>query len=76
MDPLFPGPLFPTHGTVKADFVHAGLEGEDDQGRIVDFHALRHYADPRIMPIQGWVHAVKPIERNRFAVEAEPAPPT
>ena len=38
---LFPGPLFPTHGTVKADFVHAGLDGEDDQGRVVDFHALR-----------------------------------
>lgn len=40
-DRLFPGPLFPTHGTVKADFKHAGLDSEDDQGRVVDLHALR-----------------------------------
>jgi integrase len=40
-DRLFPGPLFPTHGTVNADFKAAGLDGEDDQGRICDFHSLR-----------------------------------
>ncbi len=40
-DPLFPGPLFPTHGTVNADLESAGLDGEDDQGRVVDFHSLR-----------------------------------
>ena len=38
---MFPGCLFPTHHTVKADLVAAGLDGEDDQGRIVDFHSLR-----------------------------------
>ncbi len=40
-DALFPGRLFPTHGTVNADLKHARLDGEDDQGRIVDFHSLR-----------------------------------
>ena len=40
-DRLFPGALFPTHGTVNADLRAAGLAGEDDQGRVVDFHSLR-----------------------------------
>ena len=40
-DRLFPGRLFPTHGTVNADLKHAGLDDEDDQGRVTDFHSLR-----------------------------------
>ena len=40
-DRVFPGRLFPTHGTFKADLVAAELDGEDDQGRIVDFHSFR-----------------------------------
>jgi integrase len=40
-DRVFPGPLFPTHGTFAADLAYAGLDGEDDQGRILDFHSLR-----------------------------------
>ncbi len=40
-DRLFPGRLFPTHGTVNADLAYAKLDGEDDQGRVVDFHSLR-----------------------------------
>lgn len=38
---LFPGRLFPTHRTFGADLEHAGLDGADDQGRVVDFHSLR-----------------------------------
>lgn len=41
-DRVFPGPLFPTHGTVARDLAYAGLAGEDDQGCILDFHALRN----------------------------------
>ena len=40
-DRVFPGRLFPTHGTFKADLKAAKLVGEDDQGRIVDFHSFR-----------------------------------
>lgn len=41
MFPQLPGRLFPTHGTVNANLVAAKLDGEDDQGRILDFHSLR-----------------------------------
>ncbi|MCA9314594.1 MAG: site-specific integrase [Planctomycetes bacterium] len=40
-DRVFPGPLFPTHGTVARDLAYAGLDGEDDQGRVLDLHSLR-----------------------------------
>ncbi len=40
-DPVFPGRLFPTHKTFQADLVAAKLDGEDDQGRLVDFHSFR-----------------------------------
>ena len=40
-DPVFPGRLFPTHKTFQADLVAAKLDGEDDQGRVVDFHSFR-----------------------------------
>jgi integrase len=40
-DLVFPSALFPTHRTFGADLARAGLDGEDDQGRIVDFHSLR-----------------------------------
>ncbi len=38
---VFPGALFPTHQTFTRDLAHAGLLGQDDQGRTVDFHSLR-----------------------------------
>jgi integrase len=41
-DRVFPGGLFPTHRTFAAALVRAGLDGDDDQGRIVDFHSLRN----------------------------------
>lgn len=41
-DRVFPGPLSPTHGTVARDLAYAGLDGEDDQGCVLDFHALRN----------------------------------
>ena len=39
---VFPGALFPTHRTFRADLEYAGLDGEDDQGRVVDFHSFRN----------------------------------
>lgn len=41
-DRVFAGPLVPTHGTFARDLAYAGLAGEDDQGCILDFHALRN----------------------------------
>ena len=39
---VFPGAVFPTHRTFRADLRFAALGGEDDQGRVVDFHSLRN----------------------------------
>ena len=40
-DPVFPGSLFPENRTFRRDLEAAGLAGEDDRGRVVDFHSFR-----------------------------------
>lgn len=40
-DRVFPGRWFPTHGTFGADLAAARLDGEDQEGRVLDFHSFR-----------------------------------
>jgi integrase len=40
-DRVFPPALFPQGRTVRKDFEAAGIQGTDEEGRVVDFHALR-----------------------------------